>query len=237
MAAPKTAPRLVAKSAPRAAAARFYVDPDRLGADRAILTGSAYHHLRNVRRMKPGDDIVVFDGAGREGYGVVESFQGDTCVVRVLGDTAATTESSLDLTLAPCLAKGKKTDLVIEKAIELGVARICVVISERSVGRLSEEAGLHRVERWRRIAISASEQPATLRQRYPDTRKVVAIVGPEGGLTREEIQLAREHGFHDVGLGPRVLRAETAAIVAAAVCQHLWGDLGRRAPGVPRSAL
>jgi 16S rRNA (uracil1498-N3)-methyltransferase len=274
---PKTpAVRLLTPAGSSAPKPRFYVDPERLSEDRAILLGSAYHHLRNVRRLKPGDEIVVFNGAGREAYGVLESYQGESAVVRVLGDTAAITESSLDLTLVPCLAKGKKTDLVVEKAIELGVNRISVVVSDRSVGRLSEEAALHRVERWRRIAIAAAEQagrvqmpvveriqtfgelvssrpedalglvftagadpdpPATLRQRYPDTRRVVAIVGPEGGFTREELELARSHGFKDVGLGPRVLRTETAAIVAVAVCQHLWGDLGRRPPSAQRSAI
>ena len=226
--------------------------------------------------MQPGDELIVFNGAGREAFGVLESFQGDTALVRVLGDTAASTESSLDLTLAPSLAKGKKMDLVVEKAIELGVNRIAVVIAARSVGRLSEEASLHRVERWRRLAVSAAEQagrthvpvveriqsleqllntkpddtlglvfttgadpdpPATLRQRYPDTRKVVAVIGPEGGLTREEIEMASARGFKIVGLGPRVLRAETAGIVTVAICQHLWGDLGRRPPSAQRSAI
>jgi 16S rRNA (uracil1498-N3)-methyltransferase len=246
---------------------RFYVEPDKLGEDRAVLTGSAYHHLKNVRRMNPGDELVVFDGVGRECVGVLENYQGETAVVRVISDTGSNTESALDLTLAPCLAKGKKIDLVVEKAIEIGVDRICVVTSKRSVGRLSAESALGRVERWRRIAVSASEQsgrtampvverirpleefvetkpddtlgivftagadpdpPATLRQRYPQTGKVICIIGPEGGLNDEEIKLCRKHGFHDVGLGPRVLRTETASIVAAAICQHLWGDLGRR---------
>ncbi len=249
--------------------ARFYVEPERLTADRAILTGSAYHHLKNVRRLEPGDELVVFDGCGREALGVLEVFQGETAVVRVLADIDRSTESALDLTLAPCLAKGKKIDLVIEKAVELGVDRVCVITSQRSIGRMKEDSALERVERWRRIAIAAAEQsrrteipvierirpfeefvktkpedalglvftagaqpdpPATLRQRYPDTHKVIAIIGPEGGLTGDEIELAREHGFIDVGLGPRILRAETASIVAAAVCQHLWGDLGRRPP-------
>ena len=75
------------------------------------------------------------------------------------------------------------------------------------------------------------------RQRYPDARKVIAVVGPEGGLTNEEIELARQHDFKIVGLGPRVLRTETAAIVTVAICQHLWGDLGRRPPSAQRSAL
>ncbi len=248
---------------------RFYVEADKLGEDRAIITGSAYHHLKNVRRLVPGDELLVFDGAGRECVGVLETFQADTAVVRILSDTDKTTESALELTLAPCLAKGKKIDLVVEKAIEIGVDRIAVVTSKRSIGRMSADAALDRVERWRRIAVAASEQsgrtampvverirpieefvinkpddtlglvftagadpdpPATLRQRYPHTNKVICIIGPEGGLTPEEITLCREHGFHDVGLGPRTLRTETASIVAAAICQHLWGDLARRPP-------
>ena len=248
---------------------RFYVEPEKLGSDRAILSGPAYHHVRNVLRMKPGDELVVFDGAGREAVGILENYQSETALIRIVADTDHSTESSLDLTLAPCLVKGRKIELVVEKAIELGVDRIAPVTSKRSIARISADAAVDRVERWRRIAVSAAEQsgrtalpvierirpleelaaskpddalglvftvgadpdpPATLRQRYPNTHKVMVIVGPEGGLTREELDLTKEHGFISVGLGPRTLRAETASIVAAAVCQHLWGDLGRRAP-------
>lgn len=212
---------------------------------------------------------MVFDGAGRECFGVLEMFQGETAVVRILGDAGRSTESALDLTIAPCLAKGKKIDLIVEKVIELGASRVCVVTSERSVGRLDEAQALDRVERWRRIAKSAAEQSgrtvipvverlrtfeefvsnkpedalglmfttgaekdpaATLRQRFPDVTRVIAVIGPEGGLTPQEIEFAARHGFISVGLGPRVLRTETAGIVATAICQHLWGDLGRSAP-------
>lgn len=248
---------------------RIFVTPEHLTADRAVLTESGYHHLRNVLRYKPGDELIVFDGEGRECFGVLELFQGETAVVRILGDADRSTESALDLTVAPCLAKGKKIDLVVEKAIELGADRICVVTSERSVGRLDPAQALDRVERWRRIAKAAAEQSgrtvmpvverirtfeefvtnkpadalglvfttgaeknpaANLRQRFPDATRVIAMIGPEGGFSDEEIEFAQNHGFIAVGLGPRVLRTETAAIVASAICQHLWGDLGRRAP-------
>ena len=76
----------------------------------------------------------------------------------MLAPTAASTESSLDLTLAPSLAKGKKIDLVVEKAVELGVNRICVTTSRRSVAQVSPTLSLDRVERWRRVAIAAAEQ-------------------------------------------------------------------------------
>lgn len=241
--------------------------PERMLPERAILGGKACHHIRNVLRLEPGTELVVFDGHGREAVGVIELYEDDKAIVRLLRDLERCSESDLDLTIAPCLAKGKKADLVIEKAVELGVTRISVVTSGRSVSRLTREAALGRVERWRRVAQAAAEQsgrtqvpvvdrlrpltellaskpedtlglvftagagpdpPATLRQRYPDTRRVLCVVGPEGGLTPEEIEAARQGGFIPVGLGPRVLRAETAGIVAAAICQHLWGDLGRQ---------
>lgn len=249
---------------------RIFVEPEHLTRDRAVLTGSSLHHLRHVLRFKPGDELVVFDGAGRECFGVLELYQSETAVVRILGDTGRSTESALDLTVAPCLAKGKKIDLIVEKAIELGADHVCVVISERSVGRLDPAQAMERVERWRRIAKAAAEQsgrtvmpvverirtfeefvaqkpadtlgllfaigaqqtPAsTLRQSHPDVTRVIAMIGPEGGFSPEEVEYATRHGFVAVGLGPRVLRTETAAIVASALCQHLWGDLGRRAPG------
>lgn len=248
---------------------RLFVEPEHMTADRAVLTGSGYHHLRHVLRFKPGDELIVFDGAGKENFGVLELFQGETAVVRILGDAGRSTESALDLCIAPCLAKGKKIDLVVEKTIELGADRICVVTSERSVGRLDQAQALDRVERWRRIAKSAAEQcgrtvmpvierirtfeefvtnkpadtlglvfttfasqhPAgTLRSSHPDVARVIAMVGPEGGFSKEEVEFAQQHGFVAVGLGPRILRTETAAIVASALCQHLWGDLGRRTP-------
>jgi 16S rRNA (uracil1498-N3)-methyltransferase len=259
-------PALTTQSLPKT---RLFVEPEHLSADRAVLTGSGYHHLRHVLRSKPGDELLVFDGAGRECFGVLELFQGETAVVRILGDAGRSTESALDLTLAPCLAKGKKIDLIVEKVIELGADRVCVVTSERSVGRLDPDQAMARVERWRRIAKSAAEQSgrtvmpvierirtfedyvetkpadtlgllfttgaerhpaATLRQEHPDVTRVIAMIGPEGGFSPGEVEFAQRHGFIAVGLGPRVLRTETAAIVAASICQHLWGDLGRAGP-------
>jgi 16S rRNA (uracil1498-N3)-methyltransferase len=59
---------------------------------------------------------------------------------------------------------------------------------------------------------------------------VLAVVGPEGGFSAAEVEQASACGFRAVGLGPRTLRAETAAVAAAALCQFLWGDLNRRQP-------
>jgi 16S rRNA (uracil1498-N3)-methyltransferase len=59
------------------------------------------------------------------------------------------------------------------------------------------------------------------------TRRLLLLVGPEGGFTAGEVAVAESAGAQVVGLGPRVLRAESAGIVAVALCQHLLGDLGR----------
>jgi 16S rRNA (uracil1498-N3)-methyltransferase len=104
--------------------------------------------------MSPGDTLVIFDGAGREVLAALEVFQAESAIARVLAPTAASTESSLDLTLAPSLAKGKKIDLVVEKAVELGVNRICVTTS-RAAARFADVVSIS--ERWR-VAIAAAEQ-------------------------------------------------------------------------------
>ena len=76
-------------------------------------------------------------------------------------------------------------------------------------------------ERERSVTLGA------LHAAYPRPDTVTLAVGPEGGFAPAEVELARRHGFHVSGLGPRILRAETAGIVALALCQLLWGDLGR----------
>ena len=65
-----------------------------------------------------------------------------------------------------------------------------------------------------------------VRDSQPDARAVLLVIGPEGGFSVEEADLAQRHGFRSVQLGPRILRAETAAIAALSLVQFLWGDLG-----------
>ncbi len=65
-------------------------------------------------------------------------------------------------------------------------------------------------------------------QTQPEHRDIFIILGPEGGLTAEEINLARQAGFKSVSLGPRILRAETATLAACTLVQHLYGDMGPR---------
>jgi 16S rRNA (uracil1498-N3)-methyltransferase len=209
-------------------------------------------HLR-VLRLGPGDRLCVFDDAGREHEVVLEQVTAREARGRVVATSHASRESPLELVLMPALVKHDRMDWVVEKATELGVARIAPVVTRFSVAR-----GDH-AERWRRIATAAAKQcgrtriPAVDAPRpiaavvaetspglrlvaweeeraarladLPDgARAVTMLIGPEGGLHADEVDAARAAGFTTVTLGRRVLRADTASVVAVALCQQRWGD-------------
>ena len=225
----------------------------------AELPSAAAHHALRVLRLGVGDAVVLFNGAGGEYPGrIVEAGR----IVRVqLGDRLdVERESPLDMTLAQALPSGDKMDFVVQKAVELGVARIQPLLASRSVVRLSGERAARRVEHLRQVAISACEQCG--RNRLPEIapildlrqwlaglaqdneirrlllspqggrrprelagRRFLLLVGPEGGLDKEEAAAARLAGFADLSLGPRILRTETAGPAALAALGGLHGDL------------
>ena len=136
--------------------------PETLVPDQDLsLSRENSHYLAQVLRLQTGDRIRLHDGAGRRWNGVVQSAQRRTGVVRVADRERIDTESPLRITLAQGLLKGQKMDGVIRKATELGVAGICPVITERSEARRQD-----RMERWRRIAESATAQCG--RSRVPE---------------------------------------------------------------------
>jgi 16S rRNA (uracil1498-N3)-methyltransferase len=254
---------------------RFYAPPAAFAPDEksATLGAEETRHLRNVLRLHSGDEIYVFDGAGREFHCSVQTIKRDSTELSVIAEVEpARPESHLHLTLAIALLKGEKFDLVIQKAAELGVKRIMPLTTERADVRLRDgDDAKKRVARWQRIALEAAKQtgracvpevsaPLTfnslLMMSVGDEKKwatnatrlmfsereggsfsemtnctagqpgeVVALVGPEGGWTDEEIELARRSGWEIVTLGGRTLRAETAAIAVVVLLQHRFGDL------------
>jgi 16S rRNA (uracil1498-N3)-methyltransferase len=141
---------------------RFYVPPVAFAADEksATLSAEETRHLRDVLRLQSGDEIYVFDGAGREFHCAVDTITKDSTKLRVIAEVEPTRlESPLSLTLAIALLKGEKFDLVIQKATELGVTRIVPLDSERADIRLRDNDSAHkRVARWRRIALEAAKQ-------------------------------------------------------------------------------
>lgn len=141
---------------------RFYAPPDAFSSDLRSLTLQAeeVRHLRDVLRLGPGDRVHVFDGAGKEFECSVAESRKDTARLQVLAEVApARPESPLGLTLAVALLKSDKFDLVVQKATELGVARVVPVATKLADIRLRDESDeTKRVMRWQRIALEASKQ-------------------------------------------------------------------------------
>jgi 16S rRNA (uracil1498-N3)-methyltransferase len=136
---------------------RFYASPEQFGGDTITLSKEETRHLRDVLRLKPGDEVHVFDGEGREFAASVEQVgKSETVLRKVKQVEPAAPESNLDLTLAATVYKSDKLDLVIQKAVELGVATFVPIVSFRSEAKLRDAE--KRVDRWRKIALEATKQ-------------------------------------------------------------------------------
>ncbi|MGH9930751.1 MAG: 16S rRNA (uracil(1498)-N(3))-methyltransferase [Pyrinomonadaceae bacterium] len=141
---------------------RFYAP---LGAfdsslSRVTLAADEARHLREVLRLKVGDEVYAFNGVGREFQCCVEETRRDAAHLMVIREVAAARpESPLYLTLAVALLKALKFDLVIQKATELGVSGVVPVVTKRADIRLRDEPDVtKRMARWQRIALAAAKQ-------------------------------------------------------------------------------
>src|SRR5690348_356975 len=116
------------------------------------LTPEQLRHIA-VLRLRPGDEIEVFDGRGARHRARLEE-----AGLRLGEELPREAERGVQVTLVQALAKGEKMDLVVQKATELGVARIVPLASERSVVKLEGGRASSRTERWRKIAQEAARQ-------------------------------------------------------------------------------
>ncbi len=148
---------------------RFYAPPGAFaeGGASVALSDEESRHLRDVLRLRAGDEAYVFDGEGREFACVVAEAGGrrGAALLEVREPVESPSpESPLELTLAVALLKGEKFDLVVQKATELGVTLIIPVSTKRSDVRLRDERdAMKRVERWRRLALEAAKQSGRAR--------------------------------------------------------------------------
>ena len=136
---------------------RFYVDfalsPDSM----VELPDNVVRHL-NVLRVKNTEEIVLFNGNGKSYPALPEVLEKRRASVRILREEATDNESPLNITLVQAVSSAERMDFTLQKSVELGVAEIRPVISERCVVRLSGERAEKRVARWQEIVVSACEQ-------------------------------------------------------------------------------
>jgi 16S rRNA (uracil1498-N3)-methyltransferase len=235
---------------------RFYAPRETFSGEHITLSLEETRHLRDVLRLRAGEEVQVFDGEGREFRCEIENISKKETSLFLIEETApAAPESDLDLTLAVALLKGEKFDLVVQKAVELGVSRLVPLNTKRADVKLKEAD--KKTERWRKIALEACKQSGRARLMRIETpvdfekfikqaegtkilfserggenfsaikpsKKITAVVGSEGGWETSEIEFAAAHEFQIVTLAGRILRAETAAIVVSAILQNNLGDL------------
>lgn len=238
---------------------RFPIAIERIKDGKATISGPDYKHIVRVLRLKPGDDIILFDESGIEYKGSIIGIDTKEVTVEVEESRRIETESRLNTTLLQGIPKGEKMDFIVEKATELGVKTIVPVITERSQVKHAEK-----IKRWQRIAYESLKQcgriappeihPTTtfdeaikypyynslklifyekckhsfkddLHNRPQPPSNIILFIGPEGGFSQKEVRMAEDRGFIQMGLGPRILRTETAGIVALSILQFVYGDI------------
>jgi len=216
---------------PCAGAAHVFVDdvghPDLSAEDR--------HHLERVLRLRSDEKITVGDGAGRWRWCRLGGSGGP---LSPLSGVFTDPRPEPTLTVALALTKGHRPELAVQKLTEIGIDRIALFSARRSVARWNPERAIHHLDRLRRVAREAASQSrrvwlpviepvvdfeevagrpgAVMAERngrplaVPD---LLVMIGPEGGWDPAEL----ESGPPQVGLGPGVLRAETAALAAGVI--------------------
>ena len=228
------------------------------------IRGSDAHHITRVLRSKLGQEVVVVDNENQAARMRLAAFSSQAITLELIEKIPLASESSAQITLAMCILKGDKTELVLQKATELGVQKFIPLVSENCVPNYDPAKQEDKRERWQRIADEAAKQcgrnslmevaPLTPLMNFlsdfpvgdtlifcyeNETRRplgevlrnltddnYVLLIGPEGGFAPAEALAIEGKGGISVTLGPRILRAETAAIAAVAILQHDRGDLG-----------
>ncbi len=220
---------------------RLFLEPKQFsGESAASLTPEQLHYLRKVLRFRPGDFCVVLDGLGKAWKGI---FDGESLVLEALQESPGY-ELPIRVKLACAVPKGERWEWLLQKAVELGATEIVPLQTERSVvkpqiEKLTRWQTILReaAEQCERailpqmllpmtftdflaqgvtgkglICTARGERPSLLSQRT--TEPLTVLSGPEGGFSATEIAQAQAARFQSVSLGQRILRAETAPLVA-----------------------
>jgi 16S rRNA (uracil1498-N3)-methyltransferase len=136
---------------------RFYIPPETWNPDALALDEAETHHAVDVLRMNPGDKAVVFNGRGLEATVEIAAITRKSVTLRkLLGGKSA--PIGCQITLAQAVPKGKAMDLIVQKAVELGVAAISPLLSERTVIQVEEDSAAKKQQKWQAVAIEAAKQ-------------------------------------------------------------------------------
>ena len=239
---------------PPASLPRLYVEEPLAAGASLSLSGGAANYLANVLRLRAGDQVKLFDDRTGEWLATLAEVAKKN-VFLTIGDHLRARERVPDLWLLFAPIKRGRIDWLVEKATELGVDRLMPVVTARTVvdrlnlDRLRAHA-IEAAEQCERTALPALAEPVKLKAALaalPESRTLyfadeeggapmaetarpgpaAILIGPEGGFTDEERAMIRAHpAACAISLGPRILRADTAALAAVAIWLARAGEEG-----------
>ena len=233
---------------------RFFVKQEQIDMEekKIHITGSDVNHIKNVLRMRQGETILISAGDNLEYTCLVSEMEAE----EVIADISYVQEVGMELPskiyLFQGLPKSDKMEMIIQKAVELGVYEVIPVSTARAVVKLDAKKEASKQKRWQTIAESAAKQskrmvipeavnyaeeldirfiPYELAENMAHTKKLFEqiepgqsigiFIGPEGGFTPEEIELAMNHQVQPITLGKRILRTETAGMTVLSILMFL----------------
>ncbi|WP_320783735.1 16S rRNA (uracil(1498)-N(3))-methyltransferase [Streptomyces sp. CRN 30] len=225
-----------------------------------VLDGPEGRHAVSVKRLRPGEAVVLTDGRGRWADGVVAAAEGKDRLVVDLRAVHEEAPAAPRITVVQALPKGDRGELAVETMTEVGVDAIVPWAASRCVTQWKGERGAKALAKWRTTAREAGKQSRRVRfpevaddastgqvaallaradfaavlhesgdtplatAQLPAEGDIVLVVGPEGGISPQELTLFAEAGAGVYRLGPSVLRTSTAGTAASAL---LLGRTGR----------
>ena len=243
---------------------RFFEQQNFILNHKFILNKPNSHKIISVLRLQPDAIINIFNNTNLEFIAKIIDIKTNKLIeIQILQAIPKNLESPLKIHLAQAVAKHDNMDLIIQKAVELGVYEITPIITERTVVKIAANQISKKLEHWQAIATNACCQCGrNIVPKINDilffknfiinknhgitpkfilsiinnnfninklnldlTKQLALIIGPEGGFSTQELALAEQYQCIPITFGPRVLRTETAPIVALSILQAKYGDL------------
>lgn len=152
---------------------QFFAEPSWIKENKVYMQGADVNHMKNVLRMKPGEDVRINDGMGKTYLCCISAYEEKGAVLDIFKELDAETELPSRIVLFQGLPKGDKMEWIVQKAVELGAYSIVPFAAKRSVVRLDEKKAVKKQERWQAIAKGAAEQSG--RSIIPEVQKVMTF--------------------------------------------------------------
>lgn len=242
---------------------KFFVKNENIFGEKIEIVGSDVNHIKNVLRLKAGDQIQICNQETQQNYSCeILQITNQNVQTKILDTMQSLVESNVQLHIYQGLPKADKMEWILQKGTELGVSSFTPVAFQRSIVKLMGKDGLKKIERWQKITEVAAkqakrdlvpkvenilavknicpllpeydvvllayeeEQENTLKNEITKIKntkenlKIAVIIGPEGGIEKEEVEILKKAGAKVVTLGRRILRTETVALQVSSILMY-----------------